>query len=128
MPEGAMDNQVDKPIELQSVVIDLAVEGWRFGRLFLRVASKLDAGDAGRYLNQLRYFVKRLEDDLELVGLRLVNLEGHLYDSGMAVTALNIGDFGPDDQLVVDQMVEPIIMGLDGLRRAGIVLLKKVEP
>jgi hypothetical protein len=105
----------------------MAVEGYRFGRLFVRVVSKLDAGEASRYVNQLRYFQKRLEDNLAQAGLNLVNLEGHAYDSGMAVTALNVGDFGPDDQLIIDHMVEPVIMGPDGLRRAGIVMLKKVS-
>jgi len=105
----------------------MAVEGYRFGRLFVRVVSKLDAGEAGRYVSQLRYFQKRLEDNLAQAGLNLVNLEGHAYDSGMAVTALNVGDFGPDDQLIIDHMVEPVIMGPDGLRRAGVVMLKKVS-
>lgn len=113
--------------DLQAALIDMAVEGYRFGRLFVRVVSKLDAGEASRYVNQLRYFQKRLEDNLAQAGLNLVNLEGHAYDSGMAVTALNVGDFGPDDQLIIDHMVEPVIMGPDGLRRAGIVMLKKVS-
>lgn len=41
----------------------------------------------------------------------------------MAVSALNLGDFGPDEALAVDQMLEPVIMGPTGLRRAGTVLL-----
>jgi hypothetical protein len=44
---------------------------------------------------------------------------------GMAASALNIGDFGPDDALLVDQMVEPIIMGPEGLVRSGTVMLRK---
>ena len=45
----------------------------------------------------------------------------------MAASALNLGDFGPDDVLLVDQMVEPIIMGPNGLRKQGTVMLRKVE-
>ena len=45
----------------------------------------------------------------------------------MAASAINIGDFGPDDVLLVEQMVEPIIMGPDGLRRQGTVMLRKVQ-
>jgi len=44
----------------------------------------------------------------------------------MAASALNIGDFGPDDLLLVDQMVEPIIMGPEGLRKQGTVMLRFV--
>ncbi len=45
----------------------------------------------------------------------------------VAASALNVGDFGPEDVLVVDQMVEPIIMGPNGLRKQGTVMLRKVE-
>ena len=112
---------------LEQSLIEVAVESWRFSRLFGKVVNKLDAGEAGRYLSQLRYFQKKVEDNLGSSGLRLVNVEGHPYDPGMAASALNLGDFGPDDILLVDQMVEPIIMGSDGLRKQGTVMLKKVE-
>jgi hypothetical protein len=46
----------------------------------------------------------------------------------MAATALNIGDFGPYDILLVDQMVEPIIMGDAGIVRMGTVMLRRAEP
>jgi hypothetical protein len=45
----------------------------------------------------------------------------------MAASALNLGDFGPDDVLLVDQMLEPIIMGPNGLRKQGTVMLRKAE-
>lgn len=118
-------NQEDD--RLEQSLIEVAVESWRFSRLFGKVVNKLDAGEAGRYLSQLRYFQKKVEDNLASSGLRLVNVEGHPYDPGMAASALNLGDFGPDDVLLVDQMVEPIIMGSDGLRKQGTVMLKKVE-
>ena len=54
---------------------------------------------------------RRSRSSLDASGLKLVNVEGQLFDPGMAASALNIGDFGPDDDLFVDQMVEPIIMG-----------------
>lgn len=108
-------------------LIEVAVESWRFSRLFGKVVNKLDAGEASRYLSQLRYFQKKVEDNLALSGLRLVNVEGHPYDAGMAASALNLGDFGPDDVLLVDQMLEPIIMGADGLRKQGTVMLKKAK-
>ena len=43
----------------------------------------------------------------------------------MAVTPLNIADFGPDDMLVVEQMMEPILMGPEGIVKSGTVLLKQ---
>ena len=112
---------------LERSLIEMAVESWRFSRLFARMVSKLDAGEGSRYVNQLRYFQKKVEESLDGSGLKLVNVEGQQFDPGMAASAINIGDFGPDDVLLVEQMVEPIIMGPDGLRRQGTVLLRKVQ-
>ena len=56
-----------------------------------------------------------------------MSLEGQSYDPGMAVSALNIADFGPDDVLIIDQTVEPIVMGPDGLVRGGTVMLAKAS-
>ena len=112
--------------QLERSLIDLAVESWRFARLFGRLVSKLDAGEGSRYVNQLRYFQKKLEDSLEVSGMKIVNVEGQPFDPGMAASAINIGDFGPDDVLLVDQMVEPIIMGVEGLRKQGTVMLRRV--
>lgn len=111
----------------RKALIDASVEGWRFARVFGRLLSKLDAGEAPRYANQARYFLKKIDDGLEGFGLRIVNLEGQPYDPGMAISALNISDFGPDDVLVVEQMVEPVVMGPEGLVRGGTAMLAKVN-
>lgn len=111
----------------QKALIDVSIEGWRFARVFGRLISKLDAGEAPRYANQARYFLKKIDDGLEGFGLRIVSLEGQPYDTGMAVSALNITDFGPDDALFVEQMVEPVVMGPDGLVRGGTAMLAKVN-
>lgn len=111
----------------RKALIDASVEGWRFARVFGRLLSKLDAGEAPRYANQARYFLKKIDEGLEGFGLRIVNLEGQPYDPGMAISALNISDFGPDDALVVEQMVEPVVMGPEGLVRGGTAMLAKVN-
>jgi hypothetical protein len=121
------DNSVQLSPQLEKSLIDIAVESWRFAKLFHRLLGKLDAGEGARFINQYRYYLKRLEDNLAQAGLRLVNVEGHPYDPGIAATALNIGDFGPDDHLLVDQMIEPILMGREGLAKAGTVMLRKAE-
>lgn len=113
--------------QIEKSLVDIAAESWRFSRLFGKAVSKLDAGESGRYINQLRYFQKKVEENLASIGLTMVNVEGQPYDVGMAVSALNLGDFGPDDLLLVDQMLEPIIMGPNGLRKQGTVMLRKVE-
>jgi len=107
-------------------LLDLAVEGWRLARLFTRVLGKLDAGEGSRYANQVRYFLKRVEESLGAADMRLVNLEGQPYDAGLPATAINIEDFAPDDRLFVEQMLEPVIMGPQGIVKTGTVTLQRV--
>jgi hypothetical protein len=120
--------QIAMPYEaMREAMISMAVESWRFGRVFERLLTKLDAGEQNRYKSQFRWFQKKIEDALDQADLRLVNMEGHPFDPGMAATPLNIEEFDPSDALMVDQMLEPIIMGKEGLVKTGTVTLRKVE-
>jgi hypothetical protein len=110
-----------------SSLLNLATEAWRFSKVFSRAITKLDAGEQNRFLSQYRYFIKQLEDNLLASGFSLVNLEGLPFDPGMAATPLNLEDFSVDDRLFVEQMLEPVIMGDEGLVKMGTVLLRKVE-
>ncbi|KJS30240.1 MAG: hypothetical protein VR64_16060 [Desulfatitalea sp. BRH_c12] len=111
---------------MTDAVISMAVESWRFGRVFDRLLTKLDAGENNRYKSQFRWFIKKVEEALEKAELRIVNVEGDPFDPGMAVTPLNIEEFDAKDALIVDQMLEPIIMGKEGLVKTGTVTLRKV--
>jgi hypothetical protein len=112
---------------MRDAVISMAVESWRFGRVFDRLLAKLDAGEKNRYKSQFRWFIKKVEEALEQAELRIVNVEGHPFDPGMAATPLNIEEFEAEDTLMVDQMLEPIIMGKEGLVKTGTVTLRKCE-
>jgi hypothetical protein len=112
--------------QAEQSLIDIAIESWRFSKLFGRVITKLDAGEANRYVNQMRYFQKKVEESLNATGLKIVNVEGHPFDPGMAASPLNIEDFEADESLLVDQMIEPIIMGPDGIKKHGTVMLRRV--
>lgn len=123
-----MTDEHDMAREPLQVLVDMAVDFWRLARLFDRALGRLDAGDAPRYASQLRYCVNRLEERLGEAALRRVNLEGQRYEPGIAASALNIGEFGPDDDLVIEQMLEPIVMGPEGVVRAGTVMLQRAAP
>ena len=111
----------------ETALIHIATDTWRLLKLMERVLGKLDAGDGQRYAGQLRYFKQQIESNLESAGFKLVNLEGQLFDPGIAASALNLADFNADDPLLVDQMLEPIIMGPDGIRKRGTVMVRKVK-
>lgn len=113
--------------ELREHFTELAIESWRFANLFGRVLNKLDTSEAQRYASQQRYFLKRVDEHLAYINLRIVNLEGQAYDTGMAATPLNVEDFGPNDLLVVDLVVEPLLMGPDGIVKSATVMLKQAH-
>lgn len=107
-------------------LIDLAVDSWKFARLFTRVISKLDAGEQARYANQMRFFQKRIDSAAEVAGARIVTIEGQPFEPGMAASPLNLEDFQDGDTLFVDQMLEPIVMGNEGVLRIGTMMLRKL--
>lgn len=123
--ETSSSTQEHAEIMKESLLM-IAMEAWRFGKMFERVLMKLDAGERTRYAGQLRWFIKKVDESLAQNELRIVNIEGYPFDPGMAAKPLNIEDFNADDSLVVDQMLEPIIMGKEGLLRTGTVTLRKV--
>lgn len=112
-------------IDAEELLINLAVESWRFSRMFQRSIDARDIKAAGRQSNQIRYFQRKLADSLAPLGLHIVDLDGERYDEGMAAAALNAADFEPEDILYVEQMMEPIVMGPDGVRRTGTMMLRK---
>lgn len=112
---------------LQDALLGMASESWRFARFFERLLLKLDVGEQSRYQGQIRWYVKKIEESLAKANMRIVNVEGHPFDPGMAATPLNIDDFQPNDSLFVEQMLEPIIMNQDGLLKSGTVVLRKMN-
>lgn len=113
--------------KLRNHITDMAIEAWKFSKVFERMMDKLDAGEQSRYINQLRWFLKKNEESLHGAGLRIVNIEGSLFDPGIAATAINLGDFEPEESLSVDQMLEPIVMEQDKIFRTGTVILRRAD-
>lgn len=112
--------------DANAALINLIVDSWKFSRLFTRVISKLDAGEQARYANQMRFFQKRIDSAAEMVGARIVTIEDQPFEPGMAASPLNLEDFQDGDTLFVDQMLEPIVMGNDGVLRTGTMMLRKL--
>ena len=115
------------PVLLRESVISMVVESWRVSRVFERILNKLDAAEKTRYVSQFRWFMKKVDEALLQANMKVVNVEGQVFDPGMAATAINIDEFDSEDTLIVDKMLEPIIMDNDGIVRSGTVILKKVE-
>jgi len=119
-----MSQQYDEQIAVKDVV-EVSVLLWRLARLTERVASRLDPNEQVRFLGQVRFILSQNEDRLAAKGLSLVSIEGHPFEPGMAAEARNLEEFDPDEPLVVDQVLEPVVVGPHGLVREGVVLLRR---
>lgn len=119
-----MDHSYSK---LQNSIIAVASELFRFQRVFEKAVSKLDVEDREKYVSQFSWFSKKVSKALDEAGLRLLSLDGQLYDPGMAATPLNIDDFEAEDNLYVAQTIEPIIMQQNVVIKTGTVILGRAE-
>lgn len=120
---------ISRSAHVERVFIDLAVESLRLIRAFEKIIGALDEQDARRYASKIRFFRRNLDQGLEESGFSLVEpTTGDVYDPGMAVSAINCEDFEPEDELVIDTVLEPIIMSHDGsIKRLGSVIVRKAQ-
>lgn len=112
--------------KLNGHLISVASELFRFQRVFDKAVSKLDLEEQSRYQSQFAWFSKKVGKALEEANISVVNLEGQIYDPGMAVVPLNIDDFDASDELYISQMIEPIVMQDDSISKMGTVILGRV--
>lgn len=114
---------------VEESLIGTTLEAFRLHRTFKQVLAKLEVKEAQRYSGRADYVLSRIKRNLEDAGMSLHSVEeGERYDPGMAVTALNVDEFDIEaDHLVIDQMLEPIILDPQGVRRVGTVLLREVS-
>ena len=110
---------------METTLASLAIESRRLSKAFERLLLKSDPMEQRKYKSKLSWFNKKLNETLEEGNLRFINLENQKYDTGAAVTAINLDDFQPDDDLEIDQMIEPIVMSNESVLRAGTVVLRK---
>lgn len=113
--------------KLKENLVSIASEFFRFEKVFKKAIGKLEVDDQNKYSSQFAWFAKKVTKALEDSELHLVNIEGQIYDPGMAVTPLNIDDFDSDDKLFVEQIIEPIIMSNSTVYKTGTVILGRAK-
>ena len=111
--------------KLMNSLADIAAETFRLRGVFVRAVRNADPAEYKKYMSQFSWFEKKVYKALEESGLSVVDLSGQRYDPGMAVTPLNLDEFGPDEELTIDRMIEPVIMKDDRLIRTGTVILRE---
>lgn len=113
--------------QLEKSLVTIASELYRFEKVFVKAVDRLDVDEQSKYVSQFSWFAKRVDKAMREAGLKLLNMEGKLYDPGMAVTPLNIEEFENEDELYIEQMIEPIIMKDDELYKMGTAILGRIK-
>lgn len=126
-PSETEQSATTATLDPSATLADFAVEIWRMPKLLDKLISRLDYDEQNKYHSQFAWFNKKAIEFLYSTGITIVSLDKIPFDIGMPVTPINIGDFGKDDELVIDQVLEPVIMQNGKIIKTGSVLLKKAD-
>lgn len=108
-------------------LVKLALEAYKLASLTHTVLNQADPAEAKKYSSRLNFILRNIQDILQESQLRIVPLEGVSYDEGLAISAVNLSEFYSHDDLVIDRVLEPLIMGSQGIVHPGIVSLRRKE-
>jgi len=114
--------------QLRQSILDIAVEEYRMREALLSILYSTYPTDISRFENRYRYFSKEVEKALNNSGFRIIGAEdfvGKSFDIGMAVKPLNMKSFNANDELVIEQMIEPVIMDGEIVARVGLVRVRR---
>lgn len=128
MMNGKQNNKQAKDEKLERTLANLAVEAWKMGRAVRRAQTALEPKQAKRLGSRLKWFEQKTQQALKSEGIQIVNPVGETYDEGMAVRASNGEDYKGRVDLVIDDTIEPILIGKGGrVLHVGVVLVKERE-
>ncbi len=121
-----MTNKQTQETRLQKALLEITTESWRLKKIAERTLSLLDANEQRKNTGKINWFERKLETSLEECGYKLVSFEGQPYTPGIPPTAINLEDFEPEDELYINQTIEPTILDKDGrILKSGIISLTK---
>ena len=98
----------------KDVMLSLIVESWRFSQVMQKAIQELPENRRGRYNSRLEWYIKKLKDALEALSCHIEDYTGRKHETGMPLTLLNLDEFQEDDEIIVEAMIEPVIIGNDG--------------
>ena len=137
IPEKDMKGQNEAVINItpeksyekhEETIIELTTEAWYLAKTFEHAILQLNIDQPRRYTSRIEWFLKKAEESLNDVGLRIVNVEGHAYDAGMAADPVDPPrNIDVNDSLEVTWMIEPIIMKGTDLIKRGKVYIRRTE-
>lgn len=120
------NNLTDLDSKLSSAIINFAIDSWRFAKNFRNLAAKLQPSEQKRANNQLHFYLKKIDEALNSVHCRFVDYTGNKYDPGLPISVINLDEFTYEDELVIEQMLEPVVIGNTGIIRIGTATVGRI--
>lgn len=108
----------------RSQVAEIAGDAWRLAKLLERVERKLQGADRDRCRIRREDCLNKLKRSLADFGVRLIDLEGRDYEAGVAIEPVGMDRFPGRRDWVIEAMIEPIVMGPNGLIKQGVARVK----
>lgn len=109
-------------------IVGLIIEEYRFMKSYMSLTNKLLSDEGQKYKSVYNYHMNKIAEIMRECNMKIVDIEGKKYDDGLSITPLNIEDFQKDDELLISQVIEPLIIStLDGsIVNSGTVMLEKI--
>jgi len=116
---------VAEPTVSQSAdsVARLIIEYWKLVKACGKTSESLPDREARRFASHVKYSELQLSTIAALMGIRIVDFEGHPFTAGMAASADNHSDFDGVESLTVIQTIEPAILMDDKVLATGRVIV-----
>ena len=113
--------------ETENKIITTVVELYKFNTTFSRMLQKISEEDQPRFLNKYQYFSKKIIELADTIDIQVKDFCGFDFDPGLPVSVLNLEDYSIEDELIISQMLEPVIMKKGKLIKTGVALVSKKE-
>jgi len=107
---------------------DFSRETLKLRKLAETLITSLNKGDQSKYAGRYNWFQKKEQEFFEREGIKFEWFAiGLPYDTGLAVKAMNGGEFTPNDEPIIIDIIEPAIIYKDIVIKYGLVILGRKE-
>lgn len=124
-----LKKQTDERPRDEIIIAEFIVEEYRFMKFYVSAVNKLFPEEQKKYISAYRFHVDKISEIAQRAKLRIQSFEGTDYDEGLPVVPLNADEFEKSDILMIQQTIEPAIIGANGnaIKQGSVILTKKPE-
>lgn len=117
---------------MEDSFIELLIENFKIERVLNNILDEMyNSNDSNimrkteKYIRQINWFKNKNKELKEKNNIEITNLEGQKYKEGLAVEVLNKEDLNVDEDIIISQMIEPIVMKDGNILKLGKIIIEK---